>query len=44
MSQGELWGFTEARWRLQKGSVLYLEKENKEACGPRVLELDSQRG
>lgn len=42
MSQGESRGFTEARWRLWKGSELSLEEGNKEACGPRALELDSQ--
>lgn len=44
VSQGESWGFTEVRWRLRKGSALYLEEGNKEVCGPRALELDSQMG
>lgn len=44
VSREEPWGFTEARWRLGKGSALHLQEGSKDACGPRVLELDGQRG
>lgn len=44
VSREEPWGFTEACWRLGKGSALHLQEGSKEACGPRVLELGGQRG